>query len=277
MKRARDFRESAWNILRGRYWWTVLAGLIASVLGGASAKGFRFDYRYTSDEVPQMLQRWTNGQVDVEQFYSIARPFAGIMASLAGLLLVYSIAVFIIGSAMQLGYNRYNISLYESTATPKIETLFSYFSYFGNALVLRLLMFLKILAWTLLFIIPGIIAAYRYSMAPYIMAENPTMTAMEAIEESKRLMANNKWRLFCLQLSFLGWALLASLTVVGGVFLLPYTEAANTAFYLDLTGRLPASAYATQSTQPAPAAPAAPVAPAAPTLGEGESDSKELI
>jgi uncharacterized membrane protein len=277
VKRARDFRESAWNILRGRYWWTVLAGLIASVLGGASARGFRYDFRVGSNDVPHMLQSWTNGQVDVEQIYSIVRPFTGILASLAGLMLFYSIAVFIVGSAMQLGYNRYNLSLYESTATPKIETLFSCFSYFGNALVLRLLMFLKILAWTLLFIIPGIVAAYRYSMAPYIMAENPTYTATEAIEESKRLMANNKWRLFCLQLSFIGWMLLASLTVIGVVFLLPYTEAANAAFYLDLTGRLPVSPYATPGTQSAPPAPTAPVAPAAPTLGEGESSSKELI
>jgi uncharacterized membrane protein len=274
MKRARDFRESAWNILRGRYWWAVLAGLIASVLGGASTSGVRFNYNFDSSSMQHMVDRWTNGQIDVDKFYAIAAPLAGVFASLAGLLLLYGIAVFIVGSAVELGYNRFNLSLYESTAAPKIETLFSRFSYFGNALVLRLLMFLKILAWTLLFIVPGIVAAYRYSMAPYVMAENPTMTAMEAIEESKRLMATNKWRLFCLQFSFIGWLLLASLTIVGGVFLLPYMEAATAAFYLDLTGRLPASPYATAG---APVSPAAPVQPAAPTLGEGESSSKELI
>lgn len=274
MKRARDYRDSAWNILRGRYWWAVLAGLIAMVLGGASANGFRFDYRYSSTDLPRFLQNWTNGQVDVEQIYSIVRPLTGIFASLAGLALLYSVAVFIIGSATQLGYNRFNLSLYESKATPKIETIFSCFPYFGNALLLRILMALKTLAWALLFIVPGIIAAYRYWMAPYIMAENPTLTATEAIEESKRLMANNKWRLFCLQLSFIGWWLLTAFTFgVGGVFLLPYTHAATTAFYLDLTGRLPASPYAVGS----PSAPSAPAAPAAPTLGEGESGSRELI
>ena len=128
-----------------------------------------------------------------------------------------------------------------------------------------------ILVWLLLFIVPGIIAAYRYSMAPYIMAENPTMTAMEAIEESKRLMANNKWRLFCLQLSFIGWYILAALTAgIGGIFLAPYTKAAYTAFYLDLMNRLPASPYQ---------APAAPVPPAAPKAAASESPSsaKELV
>jgi len=274
VKRARDFRESAWNILRGRYWWTVLAGLIALVLGGASARGIRLEYRYSSNDLPHMMQNWSNGQINAEQIYSIVRPFTGILASLAGLMLVYSIAVFIVGSAVELGYNRYNLSLYESTATPKIETLFAYFPYFGNALLLRLLMVLKTLAWALLFIIPGIVAAYRYAMAPYIMAENPTYTPAEAIEESKRLMAGNKGRLFCLQLSFIGWILLASLTVVGTVFLMPYMEAANAAFYLDLNGRLPATPYAAPG---APSAPSAPSTPVTPTLREGESSSKEFI
>lgn len=220
------------------------------------------------------MESWSNGQFNAEQINAILNPFAGIVASMAVLVAMYGIAVFIVGSAVELGYNRLNISLYESSAAPKIETLFSRFSYFGNALLLRLLMLLKTLAWMLLFIVPGIIAAYRYSMAPYIMAENPDMSAMEAIEESKRMMATNKWRLFCLQLSFIGWWLLASITGIGVVFLLPYTQAANTAFYLDLTGRLPASPYATAS---APVSPAAPVSPSAPKLQEGESSSKELI
>ena len=56
---------------------------------------------------------------------------------------------------------------------------------FGNAFVLNLLITLKVIAWSLLFVIPGIVAAYRYSMATYIMAENPGMQATEAIERSK--------------------------------------------------------------------------------------------
>ena len=94
------------------------------------------------------------------------------------------------------------------------------------------------------------------------------MTASEAIEQSKVMMAGNKGRLFCLQFSFIGWYLLAALTAgVGSIFLAPYTKAAETAFYLDLTGRLPqpATAYAAPS--------AAPYA----TPGEGESSGKEFI
>lgn len=276
MKRARDYRESAWNILRGRYWWTVLAGLIAAILGGYSGRNsFSFNFKHDYNSFAQQVQNLTDGRIDVERIRAIMHPFAGVLASVAGLVLVYAIAMFIVGSAIELGHNRFNLSLYESTAAPKIETLFSRFSHFGNAVSLRLLMFVKTLLWALLFVIPGIVAAYRYSMAPYIMAENPDIPAMDAIEQSKQLMSGNKGRLFCLQLSFIGWILLAGLTGgIGNVFLAPYTKAAYTAFYLDLTGRLSASPYSASGT---PVPPTSPVTPATPTLNEGESSSKEFI
>lgn len=279
MKLARDFRESGWNILRGRYWWAVLAGLIASILGGFGSVGsFRFDFNIKTDssDFYHFVQRLTDGQIDMSAIRDIVRPFAGIAAALGGLFVIYGIAMFIVGSAVELGYNKFNLSMYESTGAPKIETLFSRFSYLGNALLLRLLMLVKILVWTLLFIIPGIIAAYRYSMAPFIMAENPDLSATESIEKSKQMMAGNKWRLFCLQLSFIGWLLLAAFTGgIGGVFLAPYMKAAMTAFYLDLTGRLPGSSYDTAPG--APSDPSAPVTPTTPTPGEGESSSREFI
>ena len=278
MKRARDYRESGWNILRGRYWWALLAGLIASILGGFGSSGsFRFDFNFNADanDFHHFAQRLLQGQLDFSQLSDIMRPFSGIMAALGGLIAAYGIAMFIIGSAVELGYDKFNLTMFESPAAPKIETIFSRFSYFGNALLLRLLMFVKILLWALLFIIPGIVAAFRYSMAPYIMAENPDLSATEAIERSKQLMAGNKWRLFCLDFSFIGWWLLAALTGgIGGVFLHPYVKAAVTAFYLDLTGRLSAPANPAPGS---PVNPGAPVTPEAPKLGEGESSSREFI
>ena len=275
MRVSKDYRDTAWNILRGRYWWAVLAGLIASLLGGVGSRGsFDFNYRFNANDLSQRIQQWTDGRIDAEQIFAVMRPFAGILVGLGGLIAAYGIAMFIVGSAMELGYNRFNLALYEDKSAPKIEMLFSRFAYFGNALVLRLLMFIKILAWTLLLFVPGIIAAYRYSMAPYILAENPTLPASEAIEQSKQMMSGNKWRLFCLQFSFIGWWLLSALTGgIGTIFLVPYVNSAITAFYLDLTGRL-AAPYAAPV---APASPNAPVPPAAPTLAEGESSSKEFI
>jgi uncharacterized membrane protein len=274
MRRARDFRESAWNILRGRYWWAVLAALIAIVLGGymgQSPFGFRF-----SNLDAEKLSQFSQQNFDPQVIAALVRPFAGLIAALGSLALVYGIAFFIVGSAIELGYNLFNVSLYESKSAPKIETLFSRFSIFGNALLLRFLMAVKIFLWSLLLIVPGIVAAYRYAMAPYLLAEHPEMTASEAIERSKQMMSGNKGRLFCLQLSFIGWFLLAALTAgVGYIFLAPYTKAAETAFYLDLAGRLPLAESAAYTA--APAAPSAPASPAAPGLGEGESSGKEFI
>lgn len=275
MRVSRDYRESAWDILRGRYWWAVLAGLIASLLGGVSSRA-SFNFNFNFDDLSQRIQSWTNGQIDAEQIYAIIRPFAGIFAALGGLIAIYGIAMFIVGSAVELGYIRFNLALYEDKSVPKIETLFSRFAYFGNALLLRLLILVKTLAWMLLFIIPGIVAAYRYAMAPYLMAEHPDLSATEAVEQSKRMMAGTKWRLFCLHFSFIGWWLLSALTGgIGSIFLTPYVSSAVTAFYLDLTGRLPASVYTAAPT--APAAPTKPVSTAAPTPGEGESSGKEFI
>ncbi len=276
MRSAKEFRDTAWNTLRGKYWWAVLAALIAVVLGGAAGQnplGFRYDPNLS--HVPEQMRELFQGHFQPEIFTTVIRPFAGIAAVIGSFAFVYGVGLFIVGSAVELGYDRFFISLYESKDAPKIETLFSRFSIFGNALLLRVLMAVKILLWSLLLVVPGIIAAYRYAMAPYLLAEQPELTPSEAIERSKQMMAGNKGRMFGLHLSFIGWFLLAALTWgIGFLFLAPYVKAAETAFYLELSGRLPLAEYAA-----APVAPAAPAAgtTAAPQPGEGETSSREFV
>lgn len=77
----------------------------------------------------------------------------------------------------------------------------------------------------------------RYVMASYVLAENPQMGARDALRESGRMMKGNRWRYFCLQLSFTGWVLLASITGIGAIFLAPYMEQAYTEFYHEVSGR----------------------------------------
>ena len=94
---------------------------------------------------------------------------------------------------------------------PNLRDCFEGFEDFGRSLVLGLLMIVKIFLWTLLFVIPGIIAAYRYSMAPLLMRDHPDWGATQCINESKRLMVGNKGSLFTLDLSFIGWLILSIL------------------------------------------------------------------
>lgn len=101
-----------------------------------------------------------------------------------------------------------------------VRDCFEGFEDFGRSLVLGLLMLLRIFLWTLLFVIPGIIAAYRYSMAPLLMRDHPDWGASRCINESKRLMVGNKGSLFTLDLSFIGWLVLAIIpaAIVTGAF-----------------------------------------------------------
>ena len=107
--------------------------------------------------------------------------------------------------------------------------------WFSKSLLTLLLMYVYILLWSLLLIIPGIIKALSYAMTPYVLKDNPNMKSNEAIEESMRLMSGHKAELFLLSLSFIGWALLSLLTLgIGFLWLIPYMQTAFAYFYEDL-------------------------------------------
>ena len=117
----------------------------------------------------------------------------------------------------------------------EVGDAFSGFNFFGKALWLTILISFFTYLWSLLFVVPGIIKSYAYSMAPYILAENPNMTAREALNESKRITDGYKGDLFVLQLSFLGWDLLAGLTMgLLYIWLAPYKNATQGNYYLRL-------------------------------------------
>lgn len=113
--------------------------------------------------------------------------------------------------------------------------LFDGFKNYGSSLALYLLIAIFTALWTLLFIIPGIVKAYSYSMSWYILADNPQMGANEARKRSMELMRGNKWRLFCLHCSFIGWLLLCILTLgILTLWIAPYLQTAQAEFYRDL-------------------------------------------
>jgi len=113
--------------------------------------------------------------------------------------------------------------------------LFDGFHNFGTALGANLLMALFVFLWMLLLIIPGIIAAYSYAMTFYIIADDPNIGPLEAIRLSKQKMRGKKGKLFCLQLRFLGWALLCVLSCgIGFLWLSPYIMTTTAQFYDDL-------------------------------------------
>lgn len=88
--------------------------------------------------------------------------------------------------------------------------------------------------WTLLLIIPGIMKAFSYALTPYILLDEPELTAKQAISRSCEIMQGRRWKLFCLYFSFIGWGILCLLTFgIGFLWLVPYMNASVAAFYED--------------------------------------------
>ncbi len=120
---------------------------------------------------------------------------------------------FLLTPMLSLGCNHYFIARIQGRELG-FAGLFSRLRYVGKALWLSILMGVKVFLWSLLLLVPGIIASFRYSMAPYYLAQDPTLTACQALQKSKNAMQNTKLCYFMLRLSFLGWMFLSSLLLM---------------------------------------------------------------
>jgi uncharacterized membrane protein len=116
-----------------------------------------------------------------------------------------------------------------------VKLLFSQLPRLFPFFFLLILQAIFVILWTLLLIVPGIIASLRYSQSFYIMIDNPEMKAKDAINRSKEMMKDQKWKYFLLHLSFIGWYLLCIPTLgIGLLWLMPYIYATQASFYEDL-------------------------------------------
>ena len=147
---------------------------------------------------------------------------------------IFSLTAFLIGGVLQMGYAGFLLKQHDGKETD-FRDLFSMFDYFGTGFAQRFLRSLYVTLWSLLFIIPGIIKEYSYAMTPFILAEHPNLTASQAIQLSEQMMDGHKADLFILELSFIGWDLLAAVTLnLGNIALNPYKIAARATFYRQL-------------------------------------------
>lgn len=161
---------------------------------------------------------------------------------------VGGIARLILDGPLELGWIIFFLA-YSRRRRGDIDMMFHGFRRFGTALAAYLLRLIFVFLWMLLLIVPGIIAALRYSQTFYLLADNPSLGPLEAIRESKQLMVGRKWKLFCLGLRFLGWSLLCMLTCgVGLIWLAPYMAVSHARFYDDL--REPAVSQAPEQEVP---------------------------
>ena len=216
-----DLRYQARQTLAGKWGIAIVAGLLASLLGGlVSGGGAGLDLNLEEEELRHIPR--------------VLLPYIMMLASIGGIL---GIVRFVVGGPVKLGYCRFLLKMHDGKEA-EVRDVFSRFDRFGDGFCLELLTSLYIMLWSLLFIIPGLVKAYAYAMAPFILEENPNMTPSEAIKASRELMDGHKFDLFCLHWSFFGWALLSVLTLgIGSLWLNPYMNAATAAFYRSIAGR----------------------------------------
>ena len=208
-------KEQAKQIMKRNYWKMFVVTLIASILTGEKTT------------IIERVQDFTSNNLSYDSqpiFYSFIS-----VASILGIL--YTI---FIGNIIVVGKNGYFIKNHDEN--PELGEIFKGFKgNYLNVVKIMFLMDLKTLLWLLLFIIPGFVKAYEYSMIPYLLAENPNLSADEAFSLSKQMTTGQKMDLFVLDLSFIGWIILGLICCgIGILFVLPYPEATRAEVYLNL-------------------------------------------
>ena len=217
-------KEQAKQIMKRNYWKMFVVTLIASTLTGEKTTIIERVQDFTSNNLSydsQPIFYSSNFELIFYSFISVA--------SILGIL--YTI---FIGNVIVVGNNGYFIKNHDEN--PGLGEIFSGFKgNYLNVVKIMFLMDLKTLLWLLLFIIPGFVKAYEYSMIPYLLAENPNLSADEAFSLSKQMTTEQKMDLFVLDLSFLGWIILGLICCgIGILFVLPYPEATRAEVYLNL-------------------------------------------
>lgn len=238
MKKAEDFRNIARNSLTNKWLVAVAVGFVASILGATGTNGPEFKINIDASNANLSFNFAgqdifsTGGGLNSGIGAFIAGSFGFFMIAAIFIAIIY----FILGSFTAVGYAKFNLNLVDRQSAV-FENLFEYFSHWKTTSAARLLRTIYVLLWSLLFFIPGIVASLSYAMTDYILAENPELTATDAIEQSKSMMYGNRLRLFCLQFSFIGWDIIATLTFgIGYLWIMPYKQAAYAAFYREVSG-----------------------------------------
>ncbi len=217
-------KEQAKQIMKRNYWKMFVVTLIASTLTGEKTTIIERVQDFASNNISYD----TSPTFYSSNFQYIFYSFISI-ASILGIL--YTI---FIGNVIVVGNNGYFIKNHDENS--ELGEIFSGFKgNYLNVVKIMFLMDLKTLLWLFLFIVPGIIKAYEYSMIPYLLAENPNLSADEAFSLSKQMTTGQKADLFVLDLSFIGWIILGLICCgIGILFVLPYPQATRAEVYLNL-------------------------------------------
>jgi hypothetical protein len=217
-------KSNAKRVLGGTYWISFAACLVAGLLvggGSGASSGSGVGNALTESSIP--------GGLDIAVFLTVV---FGVLTF--ALLIGIAVSVFF-SLPVQAGLKYFFIRTpYGDTNFGNLFTAFKAGRYL-SVVKTMFLTGLYIFLWSLLFLIPGIIKSYQYRMVPYLITEDPSLATEQALELSRRMTDGEKWDMFVLDLSFIGWSLLGILTFgIGFFFLAPYIEATQAQLYFAL-------------------------------------------
>ncbi|MGP1349054.1 MAG: DUF975 family protein [Stomatobaculum sp.] len=248
----KELKQRARAAIRRNYWLCVVAALLLAIFvnqaGDAShheeeRSGYTTASEYageTVDDISGLIEQLP-GYEAVGKLAGSKRSVFGIIPSLRSAALAFQFSLVLlllllnvfVASAFEVGIRRFFVKNAEERAG--FSSIFSGFTggnYF-HIVVTLLIRNLKLLLWTLLLIIPGIIKSYEYMMVPYLMGEHPEMSRRELFRQSREMMDGNKFDAFVLDLSFIGWILLSALSggLVAVFWMNPYQAATAAELY----------------------------------------------
>ena len=229
-----ELKARAKASIKANYWQCLLVCIVIAVLAG----------NFISVEYNLDYQEFTLNLGSLTSYYN--RPLlilSLLSASLLGILgIIYNIFIL---NPLNVGKARYFLENREEPSS--MEALLFTFrqkDYF-NIVAIMFMCNLFIFLWTLLFIVPGIIKSIEYSQIAYILAENPGLNSHRVFQMTREMTMGNKWDIFVLYLSFIGWMILSSFTCgIVGVAVMPYMEATYAELYITLRDEYIDAGYA---------------------------------
>ncbi|UKS24284.1 DUF975 family protein [Paenibacillus sp. HWE-109] len=227
----KELKTRAKDVLRTTYWKAFLVSLVLAVLsGGVSSCSFNSSGG-TSLSVPGITESWS----DVAESSVLAMVIIGfiVLALIIGLLSI-AFQIFVV-APFEVGVKQY----FKQAAQGDVNMNYLIYSFSkGNYLaVVKAMLWKNFLTflWYLLLIIPGIVKTYAYEMVPYLLGDNPQIGTKRAVQLSNQMMKGHKWKMFVLDVSFIGWYLLGTLALgIGVLFVMPYYNATKAELYLVL-------------------------------------------
>ena len=247
-----ELKKKGLAAFKANYWRCIVAGLLLILfVGGTSVSVARTSrssvdndssVTTTSDNPTVTINGHVVSQAELQSFLNdpevqaelaelVSEVLGPIIALLVSVLVVAACLRLLIFNSIEIGCRGFFARNTESPAS--LNELKRGFFPYGRNVCAMLLRDLFLWLWSLLFIVPGVIKRYSYRMVPYILADDPAISPIEAINRSRKMMDGHKWNTFVLDLSFIGWDLLSILTLglVGVFYADPYQFSTGAELY----------------------------------------------